>query len=66
MRIKRLWWRKTNDRNLKKLIEMEMQRCIQRLDRYTICDQPQKAVFFLLFYIQDGVRDSFEMKTMRI
>ena len=25
-----------------------------------------KAVFFLLFYIQDGVKDSFEMKTMRI
>ena len=46
----------------KMLIKREMQRCIQRLDRCTIWDQPQKTVF----YIQDRVMDSFEIQRMRI
>ena len=33
----------------KMLIKRDTQGCIQRLDRFTIWDQPQKAVF----YIQD-------------
>ena len=31
------------------LIKMQMQRCIQSLDRYRIRDQPQKANFFWPF-----------------
>ena len=46
----------------KMLIKRDTQGCIQRLDRFTIWDQPQKAVF----YIQDWVVDSFEIQRMRI
>ena len=41
------------------LIKMEMQRCIQRLDRYRIRDQTR-------FYIKDRVMDSFLIQTIRI
>ena len=33
------------------LIKMQIQRCIQRLDRCRIRDQPQKANFFLAVFI---------------
>ena len=46
----------------KMLMKMEMQRCIQRLHRYTIRDLPKKLGFFGRFHIQDRVMDSSELK----
>ena len=47
------------------LIKMEMQRCIQSLDRYRIRDKPQVNFVFGRFYIYDRVMDSFLIQTIR-